>query len=163
MRKNPPKSVSDSELAEANIRRLELELQSERSKLWDAQRTIAYLDAELANQRRIRNLAKSLVRAIDQAIKNNIENLNKPKRKRASNGIALGIERAELSKIDRDKLSKLVKYNDFQNFYSKESSGSFKKAYAHKITKAIYTGIRWPVTKLGRFIVRCLKKVRSLI
>lgn len=141
---------------EVQLKRATTELELEKSKHWDAQRQVAFLIAELQNQRRITNLVKTLVRSIDRAIYQRIEALNKPKRKHASKLIA--IDEALLSKENptRPELVEAAKANDKANFYStKSGTGAYSKSYAYKISLFIYNHIH----NYAKFAAKLLRKV----
>lgn len=150
---------------EQQLTRLSTELELEKSKHWDAQRQVAFLIAELQNQRRVRNLVKTLVRSIDRAIYQRIEALNKPKRKHASKLIA--IDEALLSKAnpERSELLAAAKANDKANFYStKSGAGAYSKSYAYKISLLTYNCIHNCAkfaAKLLRKIIRKLRRVAN--
>lgn len=140
------------------LRRVELELQSEKSKLWDTQREVVYMQAELQNQRRIRNLVKTLLRKVDEAIIGKIELLNRPKRKRASKLISIGKDTLAAAS-SRGELLSLAKQNDQANFYSTSGTGGYNKLYIYRTLKLIHGLLR----NCLKFLFKGLRKTVRLI
>jgi FkbM family methyltransferase len=136
------------------LRRVELELQTEKSKTWEAQREVVHLQTQLQEQLRIRNLVKTLLRKIDASIYGRIEALNKPKRKHASKLIPIKRAAIEIASSRADLLE-VAKENDHANFYSTSNTGAYSKLYGYKISKFIYKFTR----KCLKFFFKALRKI----
>jgi len=146
----------------AGIKWLEMELQSEKTKTWETQREVAHIQAELLEQRRIRNLFKTLLRKIDAAFVGMIEAMNQPKRKHASKLIppktAAGIDQ-----LSRPELLVIAKQNDRDNFYSIAGSGSYNKLYVYRFTKFMYKVTRKIMKLIFKGIRKCVRIIKRLV
>lgn len=141
-------------------KRQEIENQTLLARKNESDRQVAFLLAELENQRRFRTLVKALLLKTDAIVRARIEATNKPVRKNTIKRAPLPDSYANGSHNSKQELIKIARASDMASFYTiANNTPKVKKSMVYVILISLYKGLR----KVAKFCIVSAFKLLKLI